>query len=71
MTPNEWSQLGIGGLALGVIVFVVKTFVGAMQQSHTMFTNFLGNHMSKNTEALRDVTAALTDLKDEIRGRKN
>ena len=55
MNVTDWVQGGIGVVALGVTVFVVRAFL-----------TFLGNHMSKNTEALAKIADAVDKMSIRI-----
>lgn len=56
---NDFTQLGIAGLTLAILFFVVRYFVAAMtkkddyiQKITTDFTLVINNHIDHNTRSL-------------------
>jgi hypothetical protein len=62
----DWTQLSIGVAALVTLVYSIRTVRGIAADNQ----KFLGNHMSTNTAAMRDVATNLASLNvkaDDIR----
>lgn len=49
---------------------LLKLILNHLEKQREGFETFLANHMSKNTEALEEVTDALRDLAAEVKGRR-
>jgi len=74
---QEFTQLGIAGLTLFILFFVVKYFVKAIsdkdQQIKEMITQFnvtINNHISHSSQAFGELTDAIKELTKEIKNGK-
>lgn len=66
---DVFAQYGLGGLAVGAVVAVVKLFTSYASNRDEQFTTFLGNHMSKHTAALEDLAVVIKEMRAEARAR--
>ncbi len=61
-----WDQLAVGVAAIVGLIYVART----LRKSNEDVLQFLGNHMTRNTEAQAKLVDAVQDLSDEIRNMK-
>ena len=76
MNIDQLTQLGIGGVAIGAIVMIVKCFMTIVQRfiefislQEKSFTKILGNHINHSTKAMvnnEKATAKLTNAIDKL-----
>ena len=80
MTPQDLTQLGIGGAAIGGMVVIVKEFLKSSREKDVRFTAFImeqeknfvkivGNHMDHNTKAFQSnekTTSKLVNAIDKL-----
>lgn len=70
---NDYSQLGIAGLTLGILFFIVRWFVATISKKDKQilditkdFTIVIENHIVHETEQAKKQTAALRGLTNAI-----
>ncbi len=61
-----WDQLAVGVAAIVGLIYVART----LRRSNEDVLEFLGNHMTKNTEVQAKLVDAVTDLSDEVKNMK-
>ena len=75
---EAWTQLGIAGLTLAILFFVVRYFVAAITAKDKQiiemvkgFNSTVSNHMEHQTKAFTLLSRAIKTLSEELRnGRK-
>ncbi len=58
----DWTQVGPAVAAIAAIVYVVRTLKGMQADVLTFF----GNHLSKVTKSLEDVSTNLSTLNERV-----
>ena len=74
MVPFDWLQLGVAGGDLSVLVALGRGFFKAQrdlmkhqEEQQESVLQFFGNHLTDVVDTQERVTAALTNLTNEIR----
>ena len=74
MLPLDWVQLGVAGGALGALVMLGRGFfkmqrdlMAHQTETQEQVLQFFGNHLTDVIDTQERVTAALTNLTNEIR----
>ena len=62
MEGLPFTELGVAGVAIGTLGWVVKAFLAHLKGKDESFTKTINNHIAHDTEAKEKQTTAFNDL---------
>ena len=71
MELPDFTQLGIGGVAVGAVIFVVSKFLAAFKDFKDVLCNHIDHEREayeKNADALKELAALIHEMHGKMKG---